>query len=193
MRREFEEHDLCDFFDTIWKELPHAYDVLDYHGHQLPYDDVGACMHTALLSLYHKIMQALAISKLMSSFLNDGRQIYLKTMTNLSYQRKVWELSKVEGTKCQFNNIVLNLHSVEELTKEYLPGHDSIIGEYNNVAVLMCQQYIDQFPKLYIELEKTISPQYMVSKNIVTCLILILIAILVRNHFDVLMAMERIE
>ena len=36
-------------------------------------------------------------------------------------------------------------------------------GEYNNVAVLMCQQYVDQFPDFYSELEKHIFPQYTVS------------------------------
>ena len=66
------------------------------------------------------------------------------------------------------------LHSVEELTKEYLPGHESINGEYNNVAVLMCQQYMDQFPEYYSDFEEYFFPQQYFVSNSNVCDILII-------------------
>ena len=99
-------------------------------------------------------MQAVAISKLMLPFLNgdkEKRKSYLKTMNNLSHPMIIW--SKIENA------------DIENVIKEYMPDDEDIIGEYNNVAVIMCQQYLDRFPESYSELEEAFSPQYLVSET----------------------------
>ena len=96
-------------------------------------------------------MQALAISNLMLPFLNgdkEERKCYLKTMNNLSHRMNYW----------------LNEDFAKEI-KEFMPGDEFIIGEYNNVAVIMCEQYLDRFPESYSELEEDFSPQYLVSET----------------------------
>ena len=68
----------------------------------------------------------------------------------------------MEGTKNEIHRGVhyFILHSGEDFI---IVGDDSFNGEYNNVAVLMCQQYMDQFPDFYSEFEKTVFPEYIVS------------------------------
>ena len=59
------------------------------------------------------------------------------------------------------------------LIKQCAPDGDvdliekELIGEYNNVAVLMFQQYLEQFPESYSELENT-SPQFMVNTMLIS-------------------------
>ena len=95
--------------------------------------------------------------------------IYLKTMNNLSHRKKFWKHRDIAGTKNTFILYYFILHSLTATTRAYSAGHDSIIGEYINVAVLMCQQYMDQFPDFYSELEK----HYLVS--ILLCVISLLL------------------
>ena len=56
------------------------------------------------------------------------------------------------------------LNGDKEKRKSYLKTMNNLSGEYNNVAVIMCQQYLDRFPESYSELEETFSPQYLVSE-----------------------------
>ena len=96
-------------------------------------------------------MQAIAISNLMLPFLNgdkEERKSYLKTMNNLSHPKMLWS--------CE---------DIAKEIKEYMPDDESLIGDYINVAVIMCQQYLDRFPESYSELEEAFSPQYMVSET----------------------------
>ena len=64
------------------------------------------------------------------------------------------------------------LDSGEEI-QHFCRGDDEPNGEYYNVAVLICQQCMYQFPDFYSKLKKTVSPQYIVS-NFNVCDILII-------------------
>ena len=72
-------------------------------------------------------------------------------MNNLSYRKKFWLGSRDRA----FSYITV-------ATKEYM---HLVMREYNNVAVIMCQQYMDLFPEEYCELEENSFPQYMVSAS----------------------------
>lgn len=118
-------------------------------------------------------MQALAISKLMLPFLNGDykdKRIYLTTMNNLSYQRKFWGLND-EKCICRLQKfyIIIILLSVAVSMKEYFLDDESIVGEYNNVAVIMCQQFMERFPDFDSDFDSylvgIISHEYIVSRN----------------------------
>ena len=95
-------------------------------------------------------MQAVAISNLMLPINGDEeeRKSYLKTMNNLSHPIIFWSYGDI----------------AKEI-KTFMPDDKHIIGAYNNVAVIMCQQYLDRFPESHSELEEAFSPQYLVSET----------------------------
>lgn len=100
-----------------------------------------------------------AVSEQREGDLYEGNEEPL-TPKEISANRHYWYIMII----VYLPNYPIALHAVA--TKEYVPGHESLIGEYNNVAVIMCQQYMDRFPEEYSELEEYFYPQYMVSKTL---------------------------